>query len=48
MQKRKFFDCEDDEPEIYDMVGWDLPGLTKHKTPKAYRPKAGVARKTRG
>lgn len=30
MQKRKFWEVEDDDEALWELVGWDLPGVVKH------------------
>lgn len=35
MEKRKFFEAEDEEA-IWEMAGWDLPGLTTRRA--GFRP----------
>ncbi len=44
MQKRKFFEVEVDE-ELWEMAGWDLPGLTKSAGREARVTEGTKARK---
>jgi hypothetical protein len=47
VQKREYLGDPWPEPEIYDELAWNLPGLIKHKNIKDYRPKTVVPRKSR-
>jgi hypothetical protein len=41
MRRQPFFELDDEEPPIYELPGWDLPGL---KSPKKRRAPSKPAR----